>query len=92
MDQDITHNRDLSSALTALIDSHSIEWVFNEQPIDWRPATWQKYWHKHRLPNSHVLDELRDEHDKHGTIRRSFLFTYQEQSHSNYSSPSWHGA
>lgn len=51
-----------------------------QQPIDWRPATWKKQWRAHKLSHSQVLDELQEEYTVHGRIRRSFVFTYQDRS------------
>ncbi|MGH3401326.1 MAG: hypothetical protein ACRDRJ_02235 [Streptosporangiaceae bacterium] len=52
----------------------------SEQPVSWHPRTWQKRWQEQSLPCPHVLDELREEHASHGTIRRSFVFSYQDRS------------
>ena len=49
------------------------------QPARWRHATWQNHWRAHQLPYPHVLNELQQEYAAHGTIRRSFLFSYQDR-------------
>jgi hypothetical protein len=76
----IHYNRDLSAELASLITSHSAGWVMEQQPIDWRPATWKNHWIAHNLPHPQVLDELQEEYTAHGRIRRSFILTYQDRS------------
>jgi len=80
MSPGIQYNRDLPAELSNLINSHSTGWVMEEQPIDWRPRTWQNHWRMHNLPHPRVLDELEQEYVGHQTIRRSFVFTYQDRS------------
>lgn len=75
----IEHNRDLAARLASLITSTGIERVTEHQPVRWRPATWQNHWQEHQLPQPHVLDELQKEYAAHGTIRRSFVFSYQHR-------------
>jgi hypothetical protein len=75
----IEHNGDLSARLASLITGTSTEWVMEHQPVSWRYAAWQKHWHDHELPQSHVLDEIQKEYTAHGTIARSFVFSYQHR-------------
>lgn len=75
----IEHNRDLSARLASLITSTGIERVTEHQPVRWRHAAWQNHWQAHRLPRSHMLDELKEEYAAYDTIRRSFVFTYRDR-------------
>ncbi len=75
----IEHNRDLSVRFASLITNASIESVMEQQPVRWRPAAWQDHWRARKLPNRQVLDELQQEYAAHGTIRRSFVFTYNDR-------------
>ena len=72
----IEYNRDLQVKLASLITNASIESVMEQQPVRWRPAAWQA----RKLPHPQVLDELQQEYAAHGTIRRSFVFTYRDRS------------
>jgi len=71
----IEYNRDLQAKLASLITNASIEPVMEQQPVRWRPAAWQA----RKLPHPQVLDELQQEYAAHGTIRRSFVFTYRDR-------------
>ena len=75
----IEHNRELSAKLASLISNASVESVMERQPARWRPAAWQDHWRARRLPHPQVLDELQQEYATHGTIRRSFVFTYHDR-------------
>lgn len=74
----IHYNRDLPAVFASLVTSHTVSWVMEQQPIDWRPSTWQDHWRAHNLPCPQVIGELQQEYAAHGTIRRSFVFTYQD--------------
>jgi hypothetical protein len=80
MSPGIQSNGDLSAVFASLIARHSVGWVMEQQPVGWRPPTWQNYWQTHKLPHPHVVDELQKEYATHQTIRRSFVFTYQYRS------------
>ena len=75
----IEHNRDLSARLASLLTNASIVSVMEQQPVRWRPAAWQDRWRARKLPHPQVLDELQQEYAAHGTIRRSFVFTYHNR-------------
>ena len=75
----IEHNRELSAKLASLISNASVESVMERQPARRRPAAWQDHWRARRLPHPQVLDELQQEYATHGTIRRSFVFTYHDR-------------
>ena len=76
----IRANRDLPDRLATLIESKSIDWVMEEQPVRWQPDKWTAHWQKHSLPCLSVLTELASEFRQHQTIRRKFLFeTYQDR-------------
>jgi hypothetical protein len=75
----IEHNRDLSARLASLLTNASIVSVMEQQPVRWRPAAWQDRWRARKLPHPQVLDELQQEYAVHGTIRRSFVFTYHNR-------------
>jgi hypothetical protein len=79
MSMGIEHNRELSAKLASLISNASVESVMERQPARWRPAAWQDHWRARRLPHPQVLDELQQEYATHGTIRRSFVFTYHDR-------------
>ena len=73
-------NRDLPDRLAALIESKSIDWVMEGQPVRWQPDKWTAHWQEHSLPCLSVLTELESEFRQHQTIRRKFLFqTYQDR-------------
>ena len=74
----IEHNRDLQTRLASLITNAGIVSVMEQQPVRWRPAAWQDRWRVCKLPHPQVLDELQQEYAAHGTIRRSFVFTYHD--------------
>jgi hypothetical protein len=80
MSGDGWRNADLAGRLAGLAASRSSSWLTSEQPVSWHPRTWQKRWQEQSLPCPHVLDELREEQTSHGTIRRSFVFSYQDRS------------
>lgn len=80
MSPDVQYNCDLSARLADLITTTSINSVMEQQPVRWRPATWQNHWRMNKLPYPHVLDELQEEYAAHDKIRRSFVFTYQGRS------------
>lgn len=75
----IKYNRDLPARLASLVANASITSVMEQQPVRWRPAAWQDRWRAHKLPYPQVLDELQQEYAAHGTIRRSFVFTYRDR-------------
>jgi hypothetical protein len=73
-------NSDLPRRLDSLLGAHTAEWVTEQQPIEWRPDTWKRYWAEHGLPCPHVVAELEDEYRKHRTIRRRFILdTYEHR-------------
>ena len=80
MSPDNPYNRDLSARLADLIAATNIDSVMEQQPVRWRPATWQNRWRMDKLPHPHVLDELQEEYAAHGKIQRSFVFAYQGRS------------
>lgn len=71
----IQDNSELPARLTSLLATHTADWVETQQPVRWSPDAWQSHWHTHpQLPSGHVLGELKAEYEKHGTIRRKFIF------------------
>ena len=76
----IRANGDLPDRLSRLIESKSIDWVMEEQPVRWQPGKWAAHWQEHSLPCLSVLRELDSEFRQHQTIRRKFLFeTYRDR-------------
>jgi hypothetical protein len=76
----IQGNSELPGRLADLLNTHTSDWVENQQPIMWRPDVWQRYWHTHRLSGGQVLDEIEAEYEEHSTIRRAFIFdTYADR-------------
>jgi|GEM_PF-2786335 len=76
----IQNNSDLPDRLTALLTTHTAEWVAEQQPTDWRSQTWKTSWQEYSLPCPHVLDELDHEMAEHHKIRRKFIFsTYHDR-------------
>ena len=76
----IQANSDLPDRLAAFIESKSIDWVMEGQPVRWQPDKWTAHWQEHSLPCLNVLTELESEFREHQTIRRKFLFeTYQDR-------------
>jgi hypothetical protein len=74
------NNSDLTIRLGILIATHTVGWVEESQPAQWRPDAWRRYWHDNELPCGHVLDELAAEYSSQGTIRRRFILdTYQDR-------------
>jgi hypothetical protein len=77
----IQYNCDLSVTLADLITQTSIDWVMEQQPANWLPDLWQRQWRMNpALPHPEVIGELQVEYAKHGKIRRSFVFSYQDRS------------
>lgn len=72
-------NSDLPAELQRLMSGHSATWVLRQQPVKWQPAAWKREWSRHNLPHAHVLDELENEVAAHGTIRRTFIFSYHNR-------------
>jgi hypothetical protein len=76
----ITSNSDLPGRLSDLLETKTIDWVIQEQPVGWQPGAWKAYWQSHQLPCSQVLRELESEIREHGKIRRKFIFdTYRDR-------------
>jgi Putative 8-oxoguanine DNA glycosylase OGG-like protein len=74
------NNSDIPIHLGILISTHTVTWVEESQPVQWRPDAWSRYWRENALPCNHVLEELEAEYSSHGTIRRKFIFdTYQDR-------------
>ncbi len=50
----------------------------DQQQIGWDRSAWQQCWTTKGLPRLDAVDEVADEYEQHGTIRRSFIYGQRE--------------